>query len=91
MNWLYCSQAFCIQNTVTNAEKLLSSAEELSQTGECDPQELYAEAKRLEKRMQSFLKMVERRRNILDFAVTFYSHVNEVCQICLLLIVTDFC
>lgn len=64
---------------MTNAEKLLSSADELSQTGECDSLELYAEAKRLEEHIQHFLMMVERRRNILDLTVTFYSHVNEVC------------
>jgi len=36
------------QNTYTNAEKLLAAAEELAQTGECSPNEIYAVARQLE-------------------------------------------
>ncbi len=36
------------QNTFTNAEKLLAAAEELAQTGECSPNEIYAVARQLE-------------------------------------------
>lgn len=37
-----------LQNTYTNAEKLLAAAEELAQTGECSPNEIYAVARQLE-------------------------------------------
>ena len=37
-----------LQNTFTNAEKLLAAAEELAQTGECSPNEIYAVARQLE-------------------------------------------
>jgi hypothetical protein len=43
------------QNTVTNAEKLLAAADELAQTGECHPKEIYREAQELQERMESFL------------------------------------
>ena len=36
------------QNTYTNAEKLLAAAQELAQTGECSPNEIYAVARQLE-------------------------------------------
>jgi triple functional domain protein len=39
---------FAFQNTFTNAEKLLAAAEELAQTGECSPNEIYAVARQLE-------------------------------------------
>ncbi len=70
----YC----CFQNTITNADKLLAAADELAQTGECDPAEIYSEARQLEERMHSFLTRVERRRNLLDMSVNFYTHTKEV-------------
>ena len=42
------SYRFAFQNTFTNAEKLLAAAEELAQTGECSPNEIYAVARQLE-------------------------------------------
>ena len=69
------------QNTITNAEKLLSAADVLSQTGECDPKEIYREAHELEERMHSFLAALTRRRCALDMTVSFYSHVHEVSQL----------
>ena len=68
----------CLQNTVTNADKLLAAAEELAQTGECDPEEIYSEARRLEECMHAFLARVQHRRTLLDMAVAFYTHVKEV-------------
>ena len=66
------------QNTITNAEKLLAAADELAQTGECDATEIYSEARELEQRMHQFLSSLQRRRNVLDMTVIFYSHVHEV-------------
>ncbi|XP_074654482.1 kalirin-like isoform X2 [Tubulanus polymorphus] len=66
------------QNTITNADKLLVAAEELAHTGECNPQDIYQEAHDLEARMQRFLMSIERRRNVLDMSVAFYTHVKEL-------------
>ncbi|KAL8612455.1 hypothetical protein ACOMHN_058583 [Nucella lapillus] len=66
------------RNTITNAEKLLAAADELAQTGECDPKEIYGEAHELEQRMHNFLSALERRRGILDMTVAFYTHVHEL-------------
>jgi len=67
-----------LQNTITNADKLISAAAELAQTGECDPQEIYGEARELEQRMEGFIARVERRRALLDMSVGFYTHTKEV-------------
>lgn len=69
---------FIFQNTITNAEKLLAAADELAQTGECNPKEIYNEAQELEERMSSFLAALARRRSALDMTVSFYSHVHAV-------------
>ncbi|KAL5006006.1 hypothetical protein ScPMuIL_017164 [Solemya velum] len=66
------------QNTITNADKLLAAADELAQTGECDPKEIYNEAQELEERMGNFLTALEGRRVTLDMAVSFYTHVHEL-------------
>ena len=77
---LYWNVFWCgyLQNTITNADKLLEAADELAQTGECDPQEIFREARHLKDRMQNFLSRVEKRRNVLDLSVIFYNHVKEV-------------
>lgn len=67
-----------LKNTITNAEKLLAAADELAQTGECDPKEIYREAQELEERMGRFMTDLDRRRVTLDMAVSFYLHVHEV-------------
>ncbi|XP_021366305.1 triple functional domain protein-like isoform X1 [Mizuhopecten yessoensis] len=66
------------RNTITNADKLLAAADELAQTGECDPKEIYREAQELEERMGNFLTALERRRGTLEMAVFFYTHVHEL-------------
>ncbi|KAH3753807.1 hypothetical protein DPMN_188457, partial [Dreissena polymorpha] len=66
------------KNTITNAEKLLAAADELAQTGECDPKEIYNEAHELEERMSSFLAALARRRSALDMTVSFHSHVHAL-------------
>ena len=43
---------YVTQNTYTNAEKLLAAAEELAQTGECSPNEIYAVARHLEQHVK---------------------------------------
>lgn len=68
----------CFQNTYTNAEKLLTAAEELAQTGECNAEEIYSVAHELESHVTSFADRVEQRRQRLDYAVRFYSHDKEV-------------
>lgn len=67
-----------LQNTYTNADKLLEAAEQLAQTGECDPEEIYQAAHQLEDRIQDFVRRVEQRKILLDMSVSFHTHVKEV-------------
>uniref|UniRef100_T1IXB4 Uncharacterized protein n=1 Tax=Strigamia maritima TaxID=126957 RepID=T1IXB4_STRMM len=66
------------QNTYTNAEKLLSAAEELARTGECNAEEIYSVAQELESHIASFAARVEQRRHLLQLAVLFFSHEKEL-------------
>ncbi|MGH0127675.1 UNVERIFIED_CONTAM: hypothetical protein FKN15_009559 [Acipenser sinensis] len=66
------------QNTYTNADKLLEAAEQLAQTGECDPEEIYQAAHQLEDRIQDFVRRVEQRKVLLDMSVSFHTHVKEI-------------
>uniref|UniRef100_A0A8C9U3R6 non-specific serine/threonine protein kinase n=1 Tax=Scleropages formosus TaxID=113540 RepID=A0A8C9U3R6_SCLFO len=66
------------QNTYTNADKLLEAAEQLAQTGECDPEEIYQAARQLEDRIQDFVRRVEQRKVLLDMSVSFHTHVKEL-------------
>ncbi|KAL7984586.1 hypothetical protein Chor_003156 [Crotalus horridus] len=68
------------QNTYTNADKLLEAAEQLAQTGECDPEEIYQAAHQLEDRIQDFVRRVEQRKILLDMSVSFHTHVKEVSK-----------
>lgn len=70
----------CWQNTYTNADKLLEAAEQLAQTGECDPEEIYKAARHLEVRIQDFVRRVEQRKLLLDMSVSFHTHTKEVRQ-----------
>lgn len=76
--YLYFNVFFSLQNTYTNATKLLTAAEELAHTGECAPDEIYAVAQELEAHVSSFAARVEQRRRRLDLAVVFYTHEKEV-------------
>ncbi|KAF5295457.1 hypothetical protein FQR65_LT10445 [Abscondita terminalis] len=67
-----------VQNTYTNADKLLAAAEELAHTGECDADEIYSVAHELEAHVTSFASRVEQRRRRLDLAVLFYTHEKEL-------------
>lgn len=67
-----------LQNTYTNAEKLLAAAEELAQTGECNADEIYGVAQELEAHIATFAARVERRRQLLQLAVLFFTHEKEV-------------
>lgn len=69
---------FLLQNTYTNADKLLAAAEELAHTGECDPDEIYSVAHELEAHVTSFAARVEQRRRRLDLAVLFYTHEKDL-------------
>nr|CAD7202611.1 unnamed protein product [Timema douglasi] len=66
-----------LQNTYTNAEKLLTAAEELAQTGECNADEIYSVAHELESHVTSFAARVEQRRRRLDLTVLFYNREKE--------------
>ncbi|XP_056154644.1 triple functional domain protein isoform X2 [Lampris incognitus] len=66
------------QNTYTNADKLLEAAEQLAQTGECDPEEIYQAAHQLEDRIQDFVRRVEQRKVLLDMSVAFHTNVKEL-------------
>lgn len=72
------SRCCCRQNTYTNADKLLEAAEQLAQTGECDPEEIYKAARHLEVRIQDFVRRVEQRKLLLDMSVSFHTHTKEV-------------
>ncbi|CAB1346629.1 unnamed protein product, partial [Coregonus sp. 'balchen'] len=65
-------------NTYTNADKLLEAAEQLAQTGECDPEEIYKAARHLEVRIQDFVRRVEQRKLLLDMSVSFHTHTKEL-------------
>ena len=67
-----------LKNTYTNAEKLLAAAEELAQTGECNADDIYSVARELEAHITSFAGRVEARRHVLELAVLFFSHVEEL-------------
>ncbi|KAF3833685.1 hypothetical protein F7725_024889 [Dissostichus mawsoni] len=73
------------QNTYTNADKLLEAAEQLAQTGECDPEEIYQAAHQLEDRIQDFVRRVEQRKVLLDMSVAFHTHVKEVGRVTVLM------
>lgn len=66
------------QNTYRNAEKLLSAAHELSQSGEVAPAEIHSVVINLEKHVTSFAERVEQRRRRLDLAVLFYSNEKDL-------------
>lgn len=57
---------------------MLEAAEQLAQTGECDPEEIYQAAHQLEDRIQDFVRRVEQRKILLDMSVSFHTHVKEV-------------
>lgn len=69
---------YLLQNTYTNADKLLEAAEQLAQTGECDPEEIYQAAHQLQDRIQDFVRRVEQRKVLLDMSVAFHTHGKEV-------------
>lgn len=56
----------------------MAAADELAQTGECDPDEIYSVAHELEAHVTSFAARVEQRRRRLDLAVLFYTHEKEL-------------
>ncbi|XP_043215264.1 kalirin-like isoform X2 [Amphibalanus amphitrite] len=66
------------QNTYTNAEKLLTAADELARTGECNAEEVYRVAAELDERIAAFVERVEKRRRLLELTVTFYTHFQEL-------------
>uniref|UniRef100_H3DDY1 non-specific serine/threonine protein kinase n=1 Tax=Tetraodon nigroviridis TaxID=99883 RepID=H3DDY1_TETNG len=69
---------FACRTTYTNADKLLEAAEQLAQTGECDPEEIYKAARHLEVRIQDFVRRVEHRKLLLDMSVSFHTHTKEL-------------
>ncbi|XP_055685708.1 kalirin isoform X2 [Lutzomyia longipalpis] len=68
------------QNTYSNAEKLLSAADELARSGEVVPNEIYTVTRELETHVASFASRVEQRRRRLELAVLFYTHDKEICN-----------
>ena len=80
-----CSFYHYLQNTFTNAERLLETAEQLGQTGECNPDDIYQVAKVLEQKVRNFVSRLECRKSLLDMSVSFHTHAKEV-SLCLRLI-----
>ncbi|KAL3320890.1 hypothetical protein Ciccas_000416 [Cichlidogyrus casuarinus] len=64
-------------NTLTNAEKLITAADELATQAE-DPEEILQEASELQRRIGSFTRSVDSRRNTLELACGFYGHTKEL-------------
>uniref|UniRef100_A0A183SJ10 DH domain-containing protein n=1 Tax=Schistocephalus solidus TaxID=70667 RepID=A0A183SJ10_SCHSO len=64
-------------NTLTNADKLISAADELASQAE-NPQEILNEANELQRRITTFTNAVDTRREMLDLACGFYGHAKEV-------------
>ena len=70
-----------LQNTFTNAERLLKDAAQLAQTGECEPDEIEPVARALELKVHDFVSRVAQRRQLLVMSVAFHQHSKEVCWI----------
>lgn len=75
-----------LQNTYTNAAKLLEAARHLASSGECNPEEIQKRVDYFEKRVQEFIDRVNRRKALLKLAVNFYSRTQKVGQsLCILI------
>ncbi len=70
-----------LQNTFTNADRLLETADQLAQTGECNPDDIYQVAKALEQKVRNFVARLECRKSLLDMSVSFHTHAKEVSMI----------
>ncbi|XP_071942493.1 kalirin-like isoform X2 [Antedon mediterranea] len=66
------------KNTITNADRLLENAHQLSQRGECNPDEIRHVAGLLQEKVFDFVNRVERRQKLLELAVSFYTHIKEL-------------
>ena len=58
----------------------MAAAAELAQTGECNADDIYSVAHQLESHISSFASRVEQRRRLLELAILFYSHTEELCS-----------
>ncbi len=56
----------------------MAAAAELAQTGECNAEDIYSVAHELESHISSFAQRVEQRRRLLELAILFYSHAEEL-------------
>ena len=66
-----------VQNTYTNAEKLLAAAAELAQTGECNAEDIYSVAHELESHISSFAQ----RGSYIFLLVLFMIHTLHLVQL----------
>ncbi|KRY12974.1 Triple functional domain protein [Trichinella patagoniensis] len=66
------------KNTYTNADKLLVAAQDLATGGELHPDQICSTAQQLHSRISVFAKRVQARRNLLNYAVLFHTHYNEI-------------
>lgn len=66
------------KNTYSNAEKLLTAAEDLATSSALGAETVYQTARQLRQRIASFAKRVQSRRNLLNFAVLFHTHYKEI-------------
>lgn len=66
------------QNTYSNAEKLLSAADELARSGEVAPNEIYNIAQDLEQHIASFAARVDERRCRLNTVVALYTQEKDI-------------
>ena len=61
-----------VQNTYTNAEKLLAAAAELAQTGECNAEDIYSVAHELESHISSFAQ-----RGMVNFKYIRFRRISS--------------
>ena len=61
-----------VQNTYTNAEKLLAAAAELAQTGECNAEDIYSVAHELESHISSFAQ-----RGMVNFVYIRFRRISS--------------
>ena len=61
-----------VQNTYTNAEKLLAAAAELAQTGECNAEDIYSVAHELESHISSFAQ-----RGMINFVYIRFRRISS--------------
>ena len=70
----------CAKNAIENSDKLLKYADQLVHRSICSETELDAAKSALRSRVQGFISSLEMRHDLLNVAMAFYLHSDEVAQ-----------